>query len=388
MTETGHNNQQQGQEAAAPGGWRRYRGLLYGAGLFGLLAGVIAAAAIFGAPGEVQTEPGAYAAPTVAGASTAPALTASALTASALPRTDAPATDSPTNIALPSESSTANPTITATSSTATTPAPTIGEAVSATPTLGEAWSATPSASTPGPTTGLAPAAAALFAQIEAEWGIEIVTAGQNWGANEAQQVKNIGAIGDALASLPPAVTALATLNNHGTLAILSNNAGRTLAGWQPYGNGAANFYATEDFSADGRVETSQIVLQTGSSAMTIAHEVLHAYQMRDVVPGRYGEALLTPEMTSFMAATGWVPNVSPQVLAASVNGSWDTIAVMFDYVGPDLVYSSETGETVHAHTPNPVEAFAVVAALYYSAPDGTPLPDWGDYWAWYDANLS
>jgi hypothetical protein len=75
------------------------------------------------------------------------------------------------------------------------------------------------------------------------------------------------------------------------------------------------------------------------------------------------------------------------VLAASLSGDWDDINALFDYNGPDLVYTSETGETVHAHTPNPVEAFAVLGALYYAAPDGTPQPDWPEAWSWFDTNF-
>lgn len=385
LTETGQNRQGNSRKAAPRGGWRRYRGLVYTVSAIALFAGVIAGTVAFDATGDAQTNDGVYASPTVAGASTAPAIVTPAI-----PATDAPVTDGPTStIAVPTESPEPQPTITGTPAATgtTTVTPTVGEAASATPTLGEAWSATPTSSTPGPTAGLWPAAADLVDQIEAEWGIDVVTEGQNWGSTEAQQLKNLGALAGALEALPANAVAAATHNDHGTLAVLSNNAGRTLAGWQPYGSGAANFYATEDFGSDGRFETSQIVLQTGSSQMTIAHELLHAYQMRDVASGMYGEALLTDEMTSFMAATGWQPNVSAEVLATSVDGSWESIGALFDYSGPELVYESEIGEMVHAHTPNPVEAFAVVGALYYSAPEGTPVPGWADYWAWFDANL-
>jgi hypothetical protein len=384
LTETGHGELKRDPESGAPGGWRRFRVLLYGVIAIALLTGIVAGAVAFDATGRAAPKPETYASPTVAAASIAPAIVASST-----PAADAPATEVPTQIALPTETPDAAPTATATTSATSTPTitPIVGEAATATPTLGDAWSATPSVSTPGPTAGLWPAAVTLVAEIEAEWGIDVVTDGQNWGANEEQQLRNIGAVKSALEALPPNVIAAATRNDHGTLAILSNNAGRTLAGWQPYGSGAANFYATEDYDSSGRVETSQIVLQNGASTMTIAHELLHAYQMRNVAPGRYGEALLTPDMTSFMAATGWILNVSEEQLAASVGASWDNINSLFDYVGPELVYESEKGETVHAYTPNPVEAFTVVGALYYAAPDGTPLPDWADYWVWFDANL-
>lgn len=383
MTDTGHD-QQKNREASAPGGWRRFRGFFYALGAGSLLAGVIAGAAVFDATSNAQSKPSVYVPPTVAAARTAPAITAGAI-----PPSDAPSTEQPTEITVPAEAPSASQTVTPTSSVTSAPATTavVGDAVSATPTLGDAWTSTPAPSTPAPTAGLWPATTALISELEAEWGVDVVTEGQNWGANEAQQVLNIGLLSAALESLPKEVASLATHNDHGTLAVLSNNEGRTLGGWQPYGAGAANFYATEDVGSAGRVETNQIVLQTGSAEMTIAHELLHAYQMRDVSAGRYGEALLTEEMRSFMEATGWTPNVSDEVLAAAVGGSWDEIGRLFDYSGPELVYESENGQIVHAHTPNPVEAFAVVGALYYAAPEGTVLPDWAGYWAWFDANM-
>lgn len=121
--------------------------------------------------------------------------------------------------------------------------------------------------------------------------------------------------------------------------------------------------------------------------MTIAHELLHAYQMRNIGSGHYAEVLLTPEMKSFMAMSGWVQTVSDEELATKLGGSWTDIAALFRYEGHELVYTSEIGEVVHAFTPNPVEAFTVTGALYYAAPDGTPTPPWSEHWAWFDANL-
>ena len=136
--------------------------------------------------------------------------------------------------------------------------------------------------------------------------------------------------------------------------ILPSIAGRTLAGWQPYGYGAANFYATQDWDGNVHTVASQIVLQTGANRVTIAHELLHAYQMRDAPAGSYGQALLTEEMGAFMAATGWVQIVSDEELQAAVHGSWDEIAALFRYDGADLGYVSETGETLEAFAPNPI----------------------------------
>ncbi|HEY5625213.1 MAG TPA: hypothetical protein VIT93_01860 [Dehalococcoidia bacterium] len=313
-----------------------------------------------------------YPAPTVAALQATPA------------RADPTSTTPATSTAAPT--ATASATATATATDAATP--TLVPAVSVAPTLGEAWSATPHLYTPAPDAALTPAASALVAKIESQWGVHVVISSQDWGAGEAAQMRNLGALAGALASLPADVVSLATDNSHGALSVLSNEAGRTLAGWQPYGSGAANFYATEDWDGNVRSVASQIVLQTGSDRVTIAHELLHAYQMRDVSSGSYGQALLTPEMRSFMAATGWVRIVSDEELASRAHGSWDEIAAMFRYDGPDLTYVSETGETLEAFAPNPIEAFTAVGALIYAAPDGTELPGWTQYTLWFDVNLS
>ncbi|MCH7953400.1 MAG: hypothetical protein IIC25_05880 [Chloroflexi bacterium] len=260
-------------------------------------------------------------------------------------------------------------------------------AASVAPTLGDAWSATPYLYTPAPDAALSPAAFELLTEIESEWGVRVVVAGQDWGADETAQMRNLGALAGALASLPSNVVSLATDNSHGSLTVLSNEAGRTLAGWQPYGYGAANFYATQDWDGNVHTVASQIVLQTGANRVTIAHELLHAYQMRDAPAGSYGQALLTEEMGAFMAATGWVQIVSDEELQAAVHGSWDEIAALFRYDGADLGYVSETGETLEAFAPNPIEALTSIGALIYAAPEGTELPDWPEYRRWFESNL-
>jgi len=258
---------------------------------------------------------------------------------------------------------------------------------SAAPTPGEAWSATPHLYTPAPTAALSPAAFDLVTEIESEWGVRIVIAGQDWGAGEAAQMRNLGALAGALASLPANVISMATDNSHGSLSLLSNGDGRTLAGWQPYGDGAANFHTTEDWDGNVRSVASQIVLQTGADRVTIVHELLHAYQMHNAPSGSYGQALLATEMNSFMAATGWVQVVSEEELQRGVRGSWDEIAALFRYDGAGLSYVSETGEILQPFAPNPIEAFAAVGALIYAAPDGSELPDWPEYRRWFESNL-
>ena len=349
------------------GGWTRPLGLLAAVSAIALMSGAIAGAIAFSTLGDSGQETYTYAGPTVASDHATPATAAPTASVVATPI--------------------ATPTATA-AVTATDPAtPTLVPAVSAAPTLGEAWSATPHLYTPAPDAALWPAAFALVTEIESEWGVRVVVAGQDWGADEAVQMKNLGALAVAIASLPADVVSLATDNLHGSLSVLSNRAGRTLGGWQPYGYGAANFYATQDWDGNVHSVTSQIVLQTGANRVTIAHELLHAYQMRDAPPGSYGPTLLTAEMSAFMAATGWVQIVSDAELQGQVHGSWDEIAAMFRYDGPDLTYVSETGETLQAFAPNPIEAFTAIGALIYAAPDGTELPDWPEYRRWFESNL-
>ncbi len=361
------------------GGWKRPRGLLAAVSAVALLSGSIAGAIAFSTTGDAGQATYTYAAPTVAADHATPA-------------TAAPiATEAATSIAAPTATANVAPTATA-SIAATDPAtdaatPTLVPTASAAPTLGEAWSATPHLYTPAPDAALSPAAFELLTEIESEWGLRVVIAGQDWGAGEAAQVRNLGALAGALASLPADAVSPATDNSHGSLSVLSNEAGRTLAGWQPYGYGAANFYTTEDWDGNVHSVASQIVLQTGAGRVTIAHELLHAYQMRDAASGSYGQALLATEMRSFMTATGWVQLVSDEELQSRAHGSWDEIAEMFRYDGPDLGYVSETGETLQAFAPNPIEAFTAIGALIYAAPDGTELPDWPEYRRWFESNL-
>lgn len=349
------------------GGWKRLLGPLAAVSAVVLLSGSIAGAIAFSRMGDSGQATYTYAAPVVAADHATPA--AAAPTAS----------EAPTPIATPTATATV---------AATDPAtPALVPAVSAAPTRGDAWSATPRLDTPAPEAAPSPTASELLTAIESKWGVHIAISGQDWGAGEAAQMRNLGALGGALASLPADVVSLATDNSHGSLSVLSNGAGRTLAGWQPYGSGAANFYTTEDWDGNARSVASQIVLQTGADRVTIAHELLHAYQMRDTPSGRYAQALLTPEMNSFMAATGWVQVVSDEELQSGLHGSWDEIAAMFRYDGPDLNYVSKTGETLQPFAPNPIEAFTAIGALIYAAPDGTELPDWPEYRRWFESNL-
>src|SRR5450759_5305297 len=94
-------------------------------------------------------------------------------------------------------------------------APTVEPATpsaTASPTVDGAWSATPSVSTPAPGTDLAASAAALASSLEAQYGVRIVTAGQDWGTDEATQLRNIGALGAALAGVPTSVRSAVSNN--------------------------------------------------------------------------------------------------------------------------------------------------------------------------------
>jgi len=179
-----------------------------------------------------------------------------------------------------------SPQITDASSAAPTVEPATLSATAA-PTEDGAWSATPSVSTPAPSTDLASSAAALASSLEIQYGVRIVTEGQDWGSDENEQLRNIGALGAALAGVPASVRSAIASNVGGALTYLSNDGGRTEAGWQPYSNRQANYYSNEDVAGTD-VAANQIVLQPGSTAQTIAHEMMHAYQMRGQAPGTVG----------------------------------------------------------------------------------------------------
>lgn len=255
------------------------------------------------------------------------------------------------------------------------------------PTIGTTATQSPVVSTPSPVGGLSAVAAALATQIETEYSVRVVADGQDWGSDEQRQLRNLGALKAALDSMPSGVMTEIVAGPGGALTFLSNNHGRTEDGWQPYGDRAANFYSNEDRGTTGSHRAHQIVLQTGSTAQTIAHEMTHAYQMRGVDIGEYVEALLTPEMKSFMAATGWTQLVSDGELRANADQSWATINELFEYTGRDLTYVNEFGTSVSLYGPNPLEGYAEAAGLYFAHSAGTTLPDWPEYWSWFDSNL-
>lgn len=279
-----------------------------------------------------------------------------------------------------------SPQITDASSAAPTVEPATSSAT-ASPTVDGAWSATPAADTQKPSTDLAPSAAALASSLEGQYGVRILTADQDWGTDEAAQERNIGALGAALAGVPASVRSAMSNNAGGALTYLSNDGGRTEAGWQPYGNRQANYYSNEDVVAGNHIAANQIVLQPGSTAQTVAHEMMHAYQMRGQAPGNYVLALLTPEMKSFMQATGWQQTASDDDVRAAASQSWETLDADFRYSGHALTYAGENGDMLSLFAPNPLEAFAEAAGLNYAHSAATTLPDWPEYWAWFAANV-
>ena len=269
---------------------------------------------------------------------------------------------------------------TETAAPATATPPPIASSISATPIVGEAVSSTPIAVAPT-SSNLTAAARALAQSIESQYGVRILDAGQDWGATGDLQLRNVGAAGEALASVPAGVRVATAASR--PLTFLSNHTGMTEAGWEPYGAREANFYSNEDVSTSGRVAANQIVLQPGSNSQTIAHEIMHAYQMRDTAAGQYALALLTPEMKSFMGATGWTQTGTDDDVRAAASGGWTGINALFKYEGRPLTYNNEFGDAVTLFTPNPLEAYAEAGGLFYGHSSRTTLPEWPEYWDWF-----
>jgi hypothetical protein len=303
---------------------------------------------------------------------------------SAAPGIVAAVTETPVQLVAPTDSPSATPSPQLTD--AATAEPTAEPSVTIAPTIDSAWSATPDAIAPAPTTEVSDPVAALVGSIQTQYGVRVLTAGQNWGLDEASQLRNLGAVSTALVGMPANVRAANAVNAGGPLTFLSNDAGSTEGGWQPYGARAANFYSNEDIVAGAQVAANDIVLQPGSTAQTIAHEMMHAYQLRGEAPGDFAGALLTPEMKSFMQATGWTQLVSDDVVRAH-SASWETLNADFSYSGRPLSYLNEWGETSTLFAPNPLEAYAEAGGLYYAHSGGTTLPEWPEYWDWFSANV-
>lgn len=253
--------------------------------------------------------------------------------------------------------------------------------------LASSWSATPIFDPPAPAPELTAAAVALAERTEARFGVDIVLEGQDWGADGAEQTANIGAVASAFEVLPLRVTSSVVSSSHGTLQILSNREGRTHDGWKPYGGTARSFYTNSDQGPDGYRAANEIVLATGATPMTVAHEAIHSWAFADVAPGDYVLALLGDRMRSFMAATGWKQLVGDDEVRASADEAWDTVNRLFAYEGLELRFVDEGGSRATFESANPLEAIASMGAIYYARPAGTPMPAWDAAWAWFDSNL-
>ncbi len=380
MAQSGPSDSNEQPEAATEGSLAL--SLKLGAAGIVFFAAIFGAVAIFAGGSDPDTRVSAYTLPpTVLGVSTQPARDTDTPTSRPTDtRTPVTSSISTTPAIIPATGNPVFPTNTQ-PPTPTALSTATGPSLS-TPTPGTA-SPTPPIATPTPGSAVAD----LVAQIQNDFGVRVLTDGQDWGTDEQRQLRNLGAVRTALTSMPNNVIAAIVAGDGGALTFLSNNAGRTEAGWQPYGDRAANYYSNEDRGQGGTFAANQIVLQTGSTAQTIAHEMSHAYQMRDMGPGQYVEALLTPEMKSFMAATGWTQLISDEELRANANQSWSQINAFFEYDGRDLSYINEFGTGVTLYAPNPIEGYAEAAGLYYAHSDGTTLPQWPEYWDWFSANV-
>jgi hypothetical protein len=264
----------------------------------------------------------------------------------------------------------------------------VSSAVSASPTpVASSWSSTPVFDPPAPAPPLTAAAVSLAEETEGRFGIDVVLDGQDWGADEAEQTANIGAVASAFESLPLRVTSSISAGPNGTLAVLSNREGRTQDGWKPYGGTARSFYTNSDQGPQGYRPANEIVLSTGARPMTVAHEMIHAWTFRDVGPDEYVLALLGDEIGSFMDASGWTQLGSDDEVRAASREPWETVNALFRYDGPELRFENENGNGLTLENANPLEAIASLGAIYYARPATMPLPAWTALWDWFDANL-
>lgn len=351
------------QRATQKGGYRPSRGFLYGLAGVVFLAIVLAAAAAVAATREPQPQ------------TTGPLPPPPPVQVTRPPRPVTPEPDITSN--QPAESGPAP---------GQTPAP--SSSVSASPAaVASSWSTGPSFLPPAPAAAISPSAGWLAQQVTALYGIRVVLEGQDWGDSEAAQTENLGAVISAMDLLPVTVTSSLAAHPAGPLAVLSNTQGRTEGGWQPYGSGGLSFYTNSDQTPSGYGPSNQAVLDKGANLTTVAHELLHAYQFRDVGPDNYALALLGDEMRSFMAATGWRQLASDDEVRQATHQPWEALASLFSYEGRPLTYLDSNGQTITLGLNNPIEAFATTGAIYYARPPGTPLPDWPEYWAWFRAHL-
>lgn len=249
------------------------------------------------------------------------------------------------------------------------------------------WSAGPTPVAPAPAPEITPPIASIAKSAERLYGVQIALDGQDWGEGEASQTANVRAVISAIDKLPDTVISAVVSHPNGPLTFVSNNQGRTAGGWQPYGAHAMAYYTNSDVTSKGGRPSNQVVLTVGATSMSVGHEILHAYQFRNVGPDQYALALLQPEMRSFMAAAGWRQTGTDAQVRAAVDQPWSALNGLYVYEGRTLTYVTEGGMPVTVSPTNPIEAFATAGSVYYTRPSWTPLPDWPEYWDWFAKNV-
>ncbi len=175
------------------------------------------------------------------------------------------------------------------------------------------------------------------------YGVEIVLVGQSW--DEA----SLSAVNDALSRLPSHVVRQLGSRFNGRLYILCNADSRSLSGASVYSHGA-NFYSTNE----GR---NELVLYPDQSALTVLHELGHAYQLRLTPAGRYAWVFFQDEMRDFMNATGWVLLTPDSGVAAAI----DQTQLSFSYSGQSVWESMSNFD--------PLEDYANSFALFFYDPE-------------------
>jgi hypothetical protein len=181
-----------------------------------------------------------------------------------------------------------------------------------------------------------------FAALEARFGVRFVEEGQTWTPGTVASVTR------ALELLPPEVRARLGNPSLGPLLILSNETGTDVTGWSPYGRGA-NYYTNHK-------GYNEIVLYPNQSVFTVLHELGHAYQLRNVPPGRVAWVYLDSEFRDFMVATGWVLESSPD----EVRASFEAYQVRLSYRG--------TFTWTGLSSFDPLEDYANSFAMFFSDP--------------------
>jgi len=250
------------------------------------------------------------------------------------------------------------------------------------------WSAGPTPVAPAAALEPATEAERLAAEAARTYGVRIVVDGQDWGATEGAQADNVRAVISAIDRLPDTVISAVVSHPQGPLAFVSNNDGRTLDGWQPYGARPMTYYTNSDQGPGGYHAANQVVLSVGATSSSIGHEIMHAYQARGVGPDEYALSLLQPEMRSFMLATGWRQIGTDEEVRAAKDQPWSVLNALYVYEGPPLTYSTGSGGGSTLVAANPFEAFAIAGSMYYTRPAWMPDPNWTEYWAWFQSHLA